>query len=297
VSHAASNWAWDQQIKNPRHKLLLVKLADSANDDGICWPSLRTLSRHTGISKSTLGRAARALEAGGLLRIQETTKADGSKGVNVYHLAVEGVPPKRDGGVSQNQGVGVPPGRDRTVSEPPSKDLNPHAAVAARAPEHIDGHRWMVTSTREGKGPFIADVAAGTCTCENKHPTECRHLRAAAVADEKREKAVMRGLRDAVWDGLVAAFGPPAEKQQKAYGGVTSTILELILAADGTEQTPERMRQEVDARYAALVREWGVGKVTLQAFGTNWTLAGKLLTGAKVADKTAPVARFSEYDG
>lgn len=285
MSHHASTWAWDQDVRNPRHKLLLVKLADSANDDGVCWPSLRTLAKHTGISKSALSRAARALEAAGLLRIQETTKSNGLKGGNVYHLALPGVqaateprvPLRRD---TENRALselpGVPPGRDRTVSRTlgPPEPSKPSAA-APQSPEHLGERRWSVVSSRSSKGPFTVDLEASTCTCENRHTTPCRHIKAAEKAEERVEKARQRVLREAVWDGLVEAFGQPTEKQKAGYGGLVSEVREQLLM-EGIEETPERWKREVERRVAALTREWGVSRVTLRAFVQNWPLAGKV---------------------
>ena len=37
------NWAWRQKLK-PVPKLVLMALADAADDNGICWPSVATVA-------------------------------------------------------------------------------------------------------------------------------------------------------------------------------------------------------------------------------------------------------------
>jgi len=40
------NWAWRQGLP-PTPKLVLMALADAADDHGVCWPSVTTLARDT----------------------------------------------------------------------------------------------------------------------------------------------------------------------------------------------------------------------------------------------------------
>ena len=59
-----SSWAWQQEVDDPSAKLVLVKLADSANDDGVCWPSHRKLARDCGLSDAQHPLQARASSSG-----------------------------------------------------------------------------------------------------------------------------------------------------------------------------------------------------------------------------------------
>ena len=54
MSNEAITWAWKQQV-GPREKLLLICLADAANDeDWQCWPSQRHIAEKTGYSIATV---------------------------------------------------------------------------------------------------------------------------------------------------------------------------------------------------------------------------------------------------
>jgi DNA-binding transcriptional ArsR family regulator len=62
--------AW-QVTAPPVEKLLLLKLADGANDDGLAAPvSVRMLAQWTGVSDRTIQRALRALEQRGWVSLE-----------------------------------------------------------------------------------------------------------------------------------------------------------------------------------------------------------------------------------
>ena len=50
MSIEALNWAWDQSCPNPTAKLVLMALADHANADGECWPSMKKIAERSQIS-------------------------------------------------------------------------------------------------------------------------------------------------------------------------------------------------------------------------------------------------------
>jgi len=51
-------------------KFVLVALADTANDEGLAWPSLRFLTLKTGLSESTVRRTFATLEALGYISVE-----------------------------------------------------------------------------------------------------------------------------------------------------------------------------------------------------------------------------------
>jgi hypothetical protein len=54
----------------PSRKAVLISLADQANDDGICWPSVNTLAERTCLDERTVQRAIQDLQAEGHLTVQ-----------------------------------------------------------------------------------------------------------------------------------------------------------------------------------------------------------------------------------
>lgn len=117
------------QIKtgNPLRKLILLKLADNASDQGECWPSHQHIADLCEVSKSTVRKHIKELCESGLLKI---THRDGPKGnsSNLYHLTLGGVPSKSIGMPSDDIG-GVPSDDTRTshsletVKEPGSTSV------------------------------------------------------------------------------------------------------------------------------------------------------------------------------
>lgn len=112
LSHAVSAWAWQQTATSPAQKLVLVKLADSANDDGVCWPSLRTLERHLGMGKSSVDRHVKKLVEAGLMTVEQRNHTAGRRRSNLYRL---GPPTLSHPGGTTSEGTLSQPERDNVV--------------------------------------------------------------------------------------------------------------------------------------------------------------------------------------
>jgi len=95
MSVHVSSWAWSQTISDPTTKLVLLKLADQANDEWECWPSRRTIATDCGIASSSVSRHTAALTSLGLLTIVERQRDNNSQTSNLYRLTPthERVPP------------------------------------------------------------------------------------------------------------------------------------------------------------------------------------------------------------
>lgn len=76
-----SSAAWSLRL-DAGPKLVMLSLADQANDEGVCWPSLGNISRRTGMSERSVQRHLQELEAAGHLHRQERT---GSSNIFVLH--------------------------------------------------------------------------------------------------------------------------------------------------------------------------------------------------------------------
>ena len=67
MSIKVSDWAWTVDGLDAGAKLVLLALADHADDTGLCWPSLERLAERTGRNRSTVQRSLRALVGLGLV--------------------------------------------------------------------------------------------------------------------------------------------------------------------------------------------------------------------------------------
>ena len=84
----AMNWAWGIDLP-PAMKLVLLKLADRANDDGECWPGMETVARACGLSERTLMRHIDRLGEMGLLRKAKRKDESGRQTTNLYTLNLD----------------------------------------------------------------------------------------------------------------------------------------------------------------------------------------------------------------
>lgn len=76
------------KVGNPLRKLVLIKLADNANDNGECWPAYSFIAKHCEISKSTVKSHIRQLEAMGLIK-REFRKNGPLNQSNIFHLTLD----------------------------------------------------------------------------------------------------------------------------------------------------------------------------------------------------------------
>ena len=91
-------WAWEQAVRG-NEKLVLLALADHADDAGVCWPGVRRVAHKTGIHYGTVQRIVVRLRGAGLLEVLESGKAEGTS--NLYRLTVPAPVdshPERSGG-------------------------------------------------------------------------------------------------------------------------------------------------------------------------------------------------------
>ncbi|WP_420588220.1 helix-turn-helix domain-containing protein [Bacterioplanoides sp.] len=70
-------------------KSIAVALANRANNNGVSWPSVKTLSADTGFHISTVKRAIQSLKGSGHLKVDARSRKDGSQTSNRYTLIIE----------------------------------------------------------------------------------------------------------------------------------------------------------------------------------------------------------------
>src|SRR5690606_13395065 len=133
-------------------RLMLLALADNANDEGVCWPGVETLQRKCGLgTRRAAEKALRRVEEwskrapAGCVRLRVEERAGRS---SVYHLELSGDPPAavptpepgdgpepQDGG--ERQDGGTPERRDGPTPE--RQDGPAPERQDGPAPERGDG--------------------------------------------------------------------------------------------------------------------------------------------------------------
>ncbi len=130
MSVHAAKWAWSQDCPSPTAKLVLMALADHANADGECWPTMKTVAELAGVSQRSVHNHVKALETAGLVERVERRMHGGQFRGWTFRLAmstsgsqlpVEGDCQRQSEVVASGSRLPLPVAasfRSRTVSEP-----------------------------------------------------------------------------------------------------------------------------------------------------------------------------------
>lgn len=97
------------KVGNPLRKLVLLKLADNANDQGECWPSYQHIADQCEIGRSTVKGHVRALEEMGMLRREFRRKGELNQS-NLFHLRLD----EKEYKQASNGGSASDPGQQLT---------------------------------------------------------------------------------------------------------------------------------------------------------------------------------------
>jgi len=140
---------WDKPPVGGSALLVLLALADNANDEGVCWPSIATLAHKCVLSERQVQRMLRSLETRGLVRTEERKDEKGEHHSNVYTVLDVVTPVSPGGDIATPPGGdnGVTLNRNRTVIEPPSEHLNRAQTRTSPAP--------VADAAQDGEGETI----------------------------------------------------------------------------------------------------------------------------------------------
>ena len=117
MSLRVMTWAWSVQLP-PTPKLVLMALADEADDTGFCFPSQRRLAAKCSITDRTVRRMLVELETKGYVSLEHRRRADGSRTSNGYRLKCADPADKLSGGAATDVR-----GRRTAVSSGPDKGV------------------------------------------------------------------------------------------------------------------------------------------------------------------------------
>ena len=118
--------AFDARVGSAATKLVLIKLADNANDQGVCWPSYQTIADHCEMSKRSVINHIHKLESLGLVRVIHRKKEDGNNQSNMFQLYLpseKSAPPSEKSAPPLVKNLHPEPVTIESVNEPSNKDL------------------------------------------------------------------------------------------------------------------------------------------------------------------------------
>ena len=89
-------WAWGKQLP-PLPKLVLLAIADHADDSGYAWPGVSGVAQKCGVSKRTVQRYVNVLVQLKIVDVETRQRSDGSNTSNAYQLNIhDSHPPVAD---------------------------------------------------------------------------------------------------------------------------------------------------------------------------------------------------------
>jgi DNA-binding transcriptional MocR family regulator len=117
MSVQAITWALDYAAGSVTEKVLLLVLANYANEFGVSWPSQKTLADQTALGERTVRRVLADMERRGVIRRIIRRRGDGSRQSDMILLAAfEGRKPAPPGMLDD--------GPDRTEIDAPDQPAN-----------------------------------------------------------------------------------------------------------------------------------------------------------------------------
>lgn len=116
MSVKASTWAWELVAAgvptSPAESLVLLRLADRADDDGVCWPGHARTAADLGMTVRGVQKCVRRLQAAGLISVEERVAHNGKTLRSTFQLHINSggelhSPPPKRGGDEQDSSLGV----------------------------------------------------------------------------------------------------------------------------------------------------------------------------------------------
>ena len=218
MSNLALTWAFNQNTKKSTAKLILIKLADQANDEGRCWPSIRWICKHTELSERSVQNGLRWLEQFGFIdTIFRYDKENEINLTNVYRLKIDET--MLGGGRANSAPVGQPLPQGRAGRAPgvgqdvhPNPKVKPSIKPTASSmkdtlPEWVDKDSWSewVQHRHEIRKP-LTPLSAKKCL--------------ALLSDYRdRQKEIINNSIVNGWQGLWAPKSAKSSFNKEMFAG------------------------------------------------------------------------------
>lgn len=130
MSIQAVAWAIDQKAGSAAGKVVLLCLANYADEDGKCWPSQETIAAETELSERSVREWLQKLEEAGLLTRTKRRRDDGYRASDLIHLAFKNQPAKSAGKTNSHRQL--TPTLPEPVAAPTSFEPSKEPSAAAR---------------------------------------------------------------------------------------------------------------------------------------------------------------------
>lgn len=203
MSYKATAWAYDLPLKGPA-KIVLVALADFADEAGSCYPGQERLALMTGLSRATIQRALQRLEGMGLMTREHRYDRRGYRTSDRYVLTLDAqvlgltAPSGQSAYKAESTRLGLtvstpkPHSEAVTIRRTTSKNNQGGANAPTPTPEPVDNPAPTVTQ-KLGDGELVPWCSTHP---ENSAPGACAACKRARLL---WERSLIAGSRSEIW--------------------------------------------------------------------------------------------------
>jgi DNA-binding transcriptional ArsR family regulator len=131
MSVHVESWAWKQKVGSPIRKLVLVKLAQNADDDGWSWWRQGRMAEECEVTRQTINEHIAALRKMGLVEVTPEQRENGGRGINKYRVMADVGETDRGGRPDRQAPVGEADNREPSVGNSQG-ELVPSARARVR---------------------------------------------------------------------------------------------------------------------------------------------------------------------
>lgn len=246
MSVKISAWVWENGPTKPAEKLLLLALADHANDDGLCYPSVERLSEMLSCTERYVRRLRDNLIESGYISLLQKGGVGRS---NLYRVNTVKAPvPSNVELVDSEKDVDT----QRNYSSANKDDLAANKRNYSSAKVNDSSEKVNYSSAEwnyRPPEPSRTIIEPSTTTGEQSSRAE--------TTDKKARRSPRK--RDELFEAMCEAFGQPETPSER--GRINRALSELRKA----EATPEQVAE----RFAEATRRWGT-KVSPQTLASRW---------------------------
>lgn len=141
---------WERSDLDPYERLVVLCLADHANDEGVCYPSVGRLCDRTGMKERGVQNVIKRLSERGILTVEKNA---GMKGANLYTINETPAPGAPRTECTPAPGAGHPAPNAPAPDAPP-----PHPITSTPAPGAPEPSRTVNNISSKGEAREIRDA-------------------------------------------------------------------------------------------------------------------------------------------
>lgn len=262
MSVRVMSWVWDHAQTTGTDHVVLLAIADAADDDGTdAWPTVTTLARKARVSRPTLYRSLARLQASGVLVVE--------------HQA---------GGRAEMRADRRPNRYTIVMGEPQSDAPDGVSPVTPRTDDGVS----PVTPREAERGLTGASTGSHSCETQNvlEQPQDLVSTSDEVLTRQQSKTGKTPRKRDPLFDAAVDACQiDPAELTRPARGALNAALKDLR----AVDATPDEIHQRAEAYR----RMWPTVTLTPTALARHW--AECVPRAGPVDQRAAEIARVQAW--